>query len=171
MASDIIGKPRPTGEVIIGHQRSSNNYHHGLVIRCFAMACCGLSTIENFGTLTIKTHDDKAALLAELYKANPYAKHYLYTITDAQLKYPEHQLLLEIGARELTNFPNLAHGPSILHIFEVNIQKACGTEYLTTTAQPKPEKKGTEEKTVKAPKVPTKKEAITFESFVKALPK
>jgi hypothetical protein len=117
-SSAVIREEAPTYSAGIRVVTNTFNYFLG---------CCGLAGLEGFNSMSgFKDWNDKAEWLACLYRSLYYRGHVVYCITDWQLENAAHIALLEIGSREIAVFPNLYHGPRMLHLFVVNVRNTAG---------------------------------------------
>lgn len=93
----------------------------------YFLGCCGLAGIENFGyTNTPFPWPERAEIMACLYRSLYHQGTVLYSLSQDQLQNRLHQALLEVGSQEVLVFPNLYHGPNMIHLFKVNIRNAAG---------------------------------------------
>lgn len=93
----------------------------------YFLNCCGMAGIENLGyAYSFVDWQDKAEVLACLYRELYSQGTVLYAITDHQLTNALHLALLEIGSQQIAEFPNLYHGPRMIHLFKLNIRNAAG---------------------------------------------
>lgn len=93
----------------------------------YFLNCCGMAGIENLGQSSwFEDWQDKAEVLACLYRELYTNGTVIYAITDIQLKNALHLALLEIGSQQIAEFPNLYHGPRMVHLFKLNIRNAAG---------------------------------------------
>jgi hypothetical protein len=113
--------------------REGQGVHHGglRVLKntggSYFLGCCGLSGLESFGYVpAFANWQDQAEYLACLYRELYSQGTAVYVLTQDQLRNPLHLLLLEVGAVEVAMFPNLYHGPRMLHLFRVNVRNICG---------------------------------------------
>jgi hypothetical protein len=92
------------------------------------LGSCGVGWLQGFsGTeKEFEGFTDKAVWLARMYQLLYQPGHLLYTLADYQLNNPFHKLLVEIGARQIDEFPNITHGSAMMHVFRVNIRNAVG---------------------------------------------
>lgn len=87
---------------------------------------CGVGGLWSFNTINsdLSNFTDKAEFLAGVYRELHGAGNAIYCITNGQLSNAGHLALLEIGSREIAQFPNLCHGPYTMHLFLVNVHEA-----------------------------------------------
>jgi hypothetical protein len=113
-------------------REGQGNYAGGLrVIKVgggsYFLGCCGLSGLENFGHVpAFANWQDEAEYMACLFRELYSQGTAIYALTTDQLQNRLHQMLLTMGAVEVATFPNLYHGPRIVHLFKVNIRNICG---------------------------------------------
>ena len=105
----------------------------GCVLHRRVMGCCGLNTIETLDCATVgvggflNDWESKASYLSALYKWGYQQGWIMYTLTPTQERGNIlHQWFLELGARRMTEFPNLYHGPNVMGVWIVNIRNCEG---------------------------------------------
>lgn len=92
----------------------------------YFLGCCGLAGIEGFNDVRFTDWQDKAEFMACIYRELFTKGTAVYAITREQLDNPLHQALLECGSTQIAEFPNLYHGPRMMHMFKVNVRNICG---------------------------------------------
>jgi hypothetical protein len=93
----------------------------------YFLGCCGLAGIENFSYCSpFKDWQDRAEFMACLYRSLYIRGIVIYALSEGQLKHHLHLSLLEIGAAQIAEFPNLYHGPHMISLFKLNIHNICG---------------------------------------------
>jgi hypothetical protein len=134
---------------------------HGLYAYIGILQCCGLGSLQGFGTLQADTWNDKALLCQLLYQYFRTPGNLIYVLSHSynQLDDPIHKLFVEVGAAIPLGEPFQNHNhpneDRKLSLFRVEIPKLLGTKYLDKygRAVPEPVEKKDEPKPASA-KVP-----------------
>lgn len=133
-----MGGPLNNSHVIA--TKGSPNWAGGIRTYGNLLNCCGLGAIQGFSTpLAFQTWKDEAEFVSLLYRTYYTNGHMLYCLASYQLNTNAHKALLNIGAKQVAEFPNLTHGPSILSLWLVNVRDACG-RYCNKYGEPYDEK-------------------------------
>lgn len=91
------------------------------------LGSCGLGSLNGFYTCeNFTSWQDEAEWISCLYRTLYCPAILIYCLTQNQLKNAGHQALLKIGSVQVTEFPNLTHGPNMQYLFKVNIRNAVG---------------------------------------------
>lgn len=93
----------------------------------YFLGCCGMGGLENFNYVPqLNSWENEAGFMAAIYRYLYEKGTVVYVLTHTQLELKAHQLLLQVGAKEVAVFPNMFHGPNMIHLFMVNIRNICG---------------------------------------------
>lgn len=116
-------------------REGENDYTGGLRVvmntgGSYFLACCGMTGIEGFSNVAAAYMADwptKAEYLACLYRTLYHKGHVFFVVTTYQRDSNNLcRALIELGAEEVTSFPNLYHGSNICHVFKFNVRNICG---------------------------------------------
>lgn len=100
--------------------------HAGGVQYSTWLGSCGVGWLQDFSSVSFYNWKDKAEWVSALYRNMYQPGNVLYAITQNQLQNHGHLLLVELGATQITEFPNLTHSPNRMLVFHVNIRNAVG---------------------------------------------
>jgi hypothetical protein len=96
----------------------------------YFLGCCGMAGFEGFNAIQsagmYDTWQDKAEFMALLYRELYCQGTVVYALADNQLHNELHKDFLACGAQKVAEFPNMYHGPHMIHLFKLSIRNLAG---------------------------------------------
>jgi hypothetical protein len=128
MTKYVLGPKAPgTTWQLVHPEGSAYSGNRIFVHHDYTLGSCAIGGLKYFTyVFQFVSWNDKAEMMACLYRALYMRGHVIYSLDESQLNNALHQALVEIGSRQVDAFPNIYHGPKMMYLFRVNIRNCAG---------------------------------------------